>query len=249
MYLPKITKPADTILKAGGTAVLVWGMDGSGKSHFAINTADVAPHMTYLNMDRDVSHLLAKYKGEDYVYEKFRADASRELAAAQCSKVEDMIDWACKQKEPGVFVVDNLVNWRELSNNAYLPETSDPIPRDYERSNNYLRRCALKLEASRLYVVFTAPAGQKWIGEQKKAQELKGEDLLECKAWDGFDFCVTTKVYLFNPGDKRLLRPIPEEDPSPIQFKGYIQRAKLRPRAQGLVLDNPRLKEVLEKVQ
>lgn len=248
MYQPKVVRPADTTIKQGGSAILVFGLEGSGKSQFGIDTHDVAPHLVYLNFDRDVSHLLAKYKGEDYVYEKINHAEEREIAAARCRKIEDVVDWAVRAKEPLVLCIDNVVNWRSLASAAFLPADKEPIPRDYENVNSYLRRCVLKLEQSNVWTVLTAPAGPKWVGEQKKAQEVRGEDLLESKAWEGFDFCVVAKLYLYNVGARKLVRPVPTEEVSKPEFKAQIVTAKLKPKVQGMIVEQPRLKEVWEVI-
>ena len=252
-YQPKVTKPADTVVKQGGCAVLAFALEGGGKTHFLVNSHDVAPHLVLLNFDRDASHHLKRYKGEDYIEEKFEQTDNPVQARAACNRVEQIIGWATQQKHPIVFGIDNVVNWKALANTAYLPNEAELskrrnpeiVARDYELSNTHLRRCVFSLESSNLYAVLTSPAEPRWVGETRKAQE-GGEDLIESKAWKGFDFCITSKIYLFNAGGtSTLVRPIPQEKVGKPEYKAQIITAKFRSAAQGMILESPTLKEVL----
>ena len=249
MTIIKPVAPSDITPRTDGSSTLVWGLEGSGKSHFAINAADLASTIVYLNFDRDVSHLLSTFKGDEVIHEKFVVGTQAQ-AIRDCARIEELVRWATR-KGDCIVVFDNVQNWRSLSNTAHLPANEErPIPRQYEQSNNHQRTCALLLEEStnNVHTIFTVPAGPKWIGQQKKIQEA-GQDLLEAKSWEGLDFAVQSSIYLFNQGHSKMTIPIPTEELAEVDWKALIVTAKLRPVVQGLIMDNPTLAAILEKTR
>lgn len=248
--LIKPISPADITPRTEGSSTLVWGLEGSGKSHFAIHTAELASTILYLNFDRDVSHLLSKFKGEEVLHEKFVVGTQAQ-AIRDCARIEELVRWAVR-KGNCIVVFDNVQNWRSLSNTAHLPNEDRIIPRHYELSNNHQRTVALLLEenTTNVHTIFTVPAGPKWIGQKTKiTDEYSGQDLLEAKSWEGLDFAVQTSIYLFNQGHSKMTVPIPTEELAEVDWKALIVTAKLRPIVQGLIVDNPTLGSILEKTR
>lgn len=227
----------------------MWGLEGSGKSHFAILTDLDTPSIFYLNFDRDVSHLLGKFPGSEVVHQKFVL-SSKMQATRDCATIVSIVEQAAR-KGNCIVVFDNVQNWRSISNTAYLPEGEDrPIPRQYEQSNNHQRSVALILEeaTNNVHTIFTVPAGPKWIGQQRKVQE-GGEDMLEAKSWEGLDFAVQQSIYLFNQGHSKMTKPTPVENLAGVDWKALIVTAKLNPIVQGLIVSNPTLGTILERTR
>ena len=249
MTLIKPVSPSEIPTRTEGSSTLVWGLEGSGKSHFAINTGLDVSAIYYLNFDRDVSHLLSKFQGEEVVHSKFVLTTKMQ-ATRDCADIVSIVE-AAARKGNCIVVFDNVQNWRSISNTAYLPEGEDrPIPRQYEQSNNHQRSVALILEEStqNVHTIFTVPAGPKWIGQQRKVQEA-GEDMLEAKSWEGLDFAVQQSIYLFNQGHSKMTKPTPTENLSGVDWKALIITAKLNPIVQGLIISNPTLGSVLERTR
>src|SRR3990167_7135957 len=161
-YTPKPVTPVDTVVKDEGLSIIVFGVGGSGKSWFGINTADVAEPLYLLNFDRTVDHLLKRYPGKEYFYEKFVPD-DKATALRDLAKVMDVVQYAVR-KGSGVFVIDNVAALWSLVCKAYLPDKDKPLPRDYGTANDWMRELCLTLEDSKLFTIFTTPAAELWVG-------------------------------------------------------------------------------------
>lgn len=241
-----------------GGILLFYALPGAGKTTIAIlETEKVAEPLFFANFDRSASHLLARYKGTKYYYDRFHAGNKEE--ALDCLERLGLMRQAALQAGHGVFSVDNGLAFWDIVKLAFLPKQSsgEPLPKEFADANSYIRDFLLGLEESGLWIIITAPASQVWVGA-KTAMDMYSPD-----GWKHQDYHYLAAVELFcrtAPGPALeelnrygLWRPLGgrlapvQSDEAMFQFTyhGQITSAKRRPVAQGQIMDNPTLLKVL----
>lgn len=232
--------PANIQTKVGGYITAVFGDKGAGKSSFFVNTEDVATPLTVANFDRDLSHLLKKYKGGDIDYEVYPANVNMQQAKANCQRFEAQIQRA--KKRGGVFAVDNGSAQWDNCKMAWLPapEKGKIYPKEFGDANSWMRMVHQELEDSALWPIITYPAVEIW-----QSQSV-GTGLYTYEGWKHTDLHLVNSVYLFCAGKPLGVSAVPTEASWPLKYRAQIVDSKLDPTVQGAILDNPRFKDVLD---
>lgn len=228
----KLIKPSEIVRKEGGILSLAFGMKGTGKSTFAIDSADIARTLYFANFDRDATHLLNQYEGDRILYEEFKGTKTKGMAVAACERFDKMVTDAC-QADEGVFAIDNGSAWWDMVKLAYLPEKSsgDIYPKEFGEANNYMRWVVSKLEASNLYTVITCPAMEIW------KQMTAATGLFTFEGWKHLGNAVINAVYLYSPGQPEGVPLNPAEADWNVTYRAIITNAKWNPTVQGTVME------------
>jgi hypothetical protein len=240
-------QPGETPPKAMGGIILLFGAENVGKSRLPILSEDVHPKLSFLNFDRDASHLLAQRK-QSYSYAAYSA---RDRAEAQVVLNNIDFDVAQAIKAPvdangvrGVFAIDNGDKFWRIVKLAKLPEgDDDPPPKAYDDANTYIDDTLFKLERSGLWVIVTAPASEIWTRERAGSGEFAA------KGWRGLKGHIIVEGYMYLNTKARGTMAVPLANTFNYTYNLYIRTAKKRPLVEGSVLENPTLRALLEKTK
>ena len=237
--MPLIT-PASIQVKHGGYITAAFGEKGAGKSLFYVDTADVAEPLSVANFDRDVSHLLKKYKGKQVDLEVYQATTDMTTAKANCQRLVLQIQRAVKTG--GIFAIDNGSAMWDNCKAAWLPspEKGKIYPKEFGDANSWMRGVHQILEDSNLWPIITYPAVEIW-----QSQSV-GTGLYTYEGWKHTDLHLVNSVFLFAAGKPLGVAAVPTETSWPLKYRAQIVDSKLDPSVQGAILDNPRFADVLD---
>jgi len=240
-YITKPISPASLPTKEAGYITLVYGDKGSGKTTFAIDTADIAQPLWFANFDKDCSALLSQYKGTEIYYERFNPTLNKVQATRECDRLYDMVKAA--SKVGGVFVIDGAKFMHNMVTEAYLPTKMNDdkaYPKEYGDVNVYHGKLNAALEDSTLWPIYLASATEIW-----KAM-TEGTGLYTYDGWNGLKLAACVALYLFCPGMPQGVKHIPTEAKWPVKYQGQIAESKLDRSLLGSILDNPRFSDIIE---
>ena len=217
--------------------IMAYGFGGAGKTSLIMSGEAVAAPVFHANFDRRADHLLRTLKQPFYAAQ-FTPPSSGREATAILSDLETLLETACIEKH-GIFGIDGFHTMWDTAVMA-LVDTNDRNLQRFAPANNFMRGYLQRLENSGLWTIITAPAKQMW-GDFKPPRFMP-----DC--WVHYEYPTIATLRLYVEGEPRGTVETPIEDSWVGRYRCQVERAKLRPKSQGIVVDEPTLTKVLEVI-
>ena len=212
-----------------------YGVEGVGKTRFALSF----PGPFYIfNLDRSMDHLLeAMPEHIEYEYEQAVIDVDVPTvgtALQYLAKFDELMRHA-HQGGQGTVIIDGWdILWDIVKIAKVKNLDNETLAKEYAPANEYMNSHLRRLGTSKLNVVLTTFAKQKWTGMKTETQQMITEGFKYGGRW------ITHELYHYLPDAKTAPLMIPSAGgPTGVSHMAHVNQSKLNEKLIGKIIPNP----------
>lgn len=211
-----------------------YGIEGVGKTRFGLSF----PGPFYIfNLDRSMDHLLeAMPEHIEYEYEQavIDVDVPTPGTALQYLAKFDALMRSAHTGGKGTVLIDGWDILWDIAKIAKVKNLNeDTMAKEYAPANEYMNSHLRRLGTSKLNVVLTTFAKQKWTGMKTETQQMITEGFKYGGRW------ITHELYHYLPDAKTAPLMIPTQGAMGVTHMAHINQSKLNEKLIGRVIPNP----------